>query len=75
MIVSLDTTSTRKFPAWLVRVRLNSRWYQVSNLLSPRFWADWWVMWRGRRVWALGWHVRNMMVAIPEPPKERARDA
>jgi hypothetical protein len=66
MILMITTQENRKYPAWMVRVRIGDQWWQVHNIAAPSFWRDWWDGWRGRRAWALRWHLRRLVRRIPE---------
>lgn len=61
MVVMITTQENRKYPAWLVRARVGTQWYEVVNVTHPRFWADWWTMWQGKRAWALRWYGRHIV--------------
>lgn len=67
MYLALTTRPNRKYPAWLVRARMGDTWYEVTNVLHPGFWADWWVMWEGKRLWALRFHLRHIVRRLDEP--------
>lgn len=64
MFLLITTRENRKYPVWLVRARVGDRWYEITNVLHPRFWADWWDGWRGRRAWALCWYARHLVRRI-----------
>ena len=66
MFLIVTTQENRKYPAWMVRVRIGGQWWQVYNIMAPSFWRDWWDMWDGKRAWALRWHVRHLVHLIPE---------
>lgn len=61
MYLTLTTRPDRDYPAWLVRVRIGDTTYVIANVFHPGFWAHWWTMFPGKRIWALRFWVRHIV--------------
>lgn len=51
----------------MIRVRIGSSWFVVYTFAHWMFWCDWWVGWKGRRLWAIRWFLRHGVQRTPEP--------
>jgi hypothetical protein len=68
-MIVIEWRESRKYERWLLRVLVADCWFEVVNPLDPRFWRHIWIMWRGRRVWALSHWMRHLVRRVgPDRP-------
>ena len=55
----LEQEFHRKFEPWLSAWEAGGSIYTVANPLHPTFWKHIWIMWEGRRLWAVWFWLRH----------------